>query len=63
MMLDVPTEGSLPSELASEIDRAKERMADLPPAQRQACALFVAARLLTWAQDLERLSTQFSRAA
>ena len=63
MMLDVPNDGSLPSAIANEIDRAKERLAGLPPAQREACALFVAARLMTWAQDLERLSTQFSRAA
>ena len=61
--MDAPVAGALPIELSAEIDRAREWLETLPPAQRQACELMMAARMMSWAQDLERLSRQFSRAA
>lgn len=61
-MLDAQIDDTLPIALSREIDRAREWLSTLPPTQRQACELMVAARVMTWAHDLERISWQLGGA-
>jgi hypothetical protein len=62
-MFDTQTGAILPPALSHEIARAREWLATLPPVERQACELIVAARVMTWAQDLERISLEFGGGA